>query len=112
MERLFIEASWFTERLKEFGSATLLMEMQDEILKNPSKGDVIQGTNGVRKLRIGDKRHGRGKSGGFRVLYLDLPDRSRTHLIYIYSKKEADDLSADGKKIIMEMVKQIKEGEP
>lgn len=88
------------------------MEIQDEILRNPAGGDVIQGTGGIRKLRVADKKRGRGKSGGFRVLYLDLPDRARTHLIYLYSKTEADNLSADGKKVIREIVKQIKEVEP
>lgn len=109
MKRLFVEATWFSEQIKNMGSDQLLTEIQDAILKNPSTGDVVQGTGGLRKMRVGDKIRGRGKRGGYRVLYLDLPDRFRTYLIYFYSKTESDDLSVGGKKLIRELVKQIKE---
>ena len=111
VKRLFIEASWFSERMKKIGSDELLTGIQDEILKNPSVGDLVQGTGGVRKMRMGNKTKRTGKSGGYRVLYLDLPDRLRTYLIFFYSKAEADDISTVGKKAIREMVKQIKEPE-
>ena len=37
------------------------------------KGAVIEGLGGVRKLRI--KLEGRGKSGGGRVIYLDVLEK-------------------------------------
>ena len=40
---------------------------------------------------------------------MDLPDREHTHLIYIYSKDEADDVSFESRKIIRELVRKIKE---
>ena len=51
----------------------------------------------------------KGKSGSYRVLYLDLPTREHTHLLYIYKKGESEDISPEGKKIMRNLVKQIKE---
>ena len=36
---------------------------------NPEAGDQIVGTGGLRKLRFGDLRRGKGKRGGLRVIY-------------------------------------------
>jgi hypothetical protein len=41
-------------------------------------------------------------------LYLDLLDRERTYLLYAYGKDEADDITADEKKIFKALVAQIK----
>jgi hypothetical protein len=38
-------------------------------MDNPEAGDVIEGTGGLRKLRHGDPRRGKGKRGGLRVIY-------------------------------------------
>lgn len=65
----------------------------------------------VRKLRIEDVERGKGKSGGFRVLYLDLPDCEETFLITFYGKDEADNLSVEGKRLISQIVAKIKERE-
>jgi hypothetical protein len=42
-----------------------LRQLQETLLENPKAGDVIQGTKGLRKIRIAFER--RGKSGGGRV---------------------------------------------
>ena len=47
-----------------------LKQLEEILLENPLKGDVIQGTGGARKLRI--QLEGRGKRGGGRVIYLDV----------------------------------------
>ena len=43
-----------------------LKELEQELLKNPQLGDVIEGTGGARKLRIKLGNH--GKSGGARII--------------------------------------------
>ena len=57
---------------------------------NPTAGDVIQGTGGVRKVRWG--LEGRGKRGGARVIYffhdLDMP----LYLFSAYAKNERENL--------------------
>ena len=110
MQRLFVQATPFKRAMEELGTETgLLARIEVAILENPKAGDVIQGTGGVRKMRMADARRGKGKRGGYRVLYLDLPDKEHVHLLYIYSKDERDDLSSEGKKVIRELVKKIKE---
>lgn len=42
--------------------------------------------SGIRKVRIGGE--GTGKSGGFLVIYLDLPSLGRIYLLTIYGKKK------------------------
>jgi len=97
-----------TKFVEEHGGDALLREIQNVILKNPEKGATIAGTGEVRKLRIADEGRGKGKSGGFRVIYLDLPDKDRTFLVTIYGKGRKADLSSDEKGQIRELVKTLK----
>lgn len=68
----------------------------------------MQGTGGLRKLRMADAGRGKGKRGGLRVIYLDLPDAERTYLLALYDKGEKADISADEKKGLRELVKILK----
>ncbi len=108
MRRLFFQTHGFSKKLDTKGSDFLLRRIEAEILKNPEAGDLVQGTGGIRKLRIEDPARHKGKRGGFRVLYLDLPAREETFLIVFYSKDEADDLSPQGKKLVAQLVAEIK----
>src|SRR5712671_2166390 len=68
----------------------------DLVAYEPTCGDVIPGTGGLRKVRIG--RGGSGKRGGARVVYyfhsVDLP----IFLLALYAKNEKSDLTAAEKK--------------
>ncbi len=108
MRRVFFQTHIFSKKLDSRGGDALLRRIEEEILKNPQAGATVAGTGGVRKLRIEDPERTRGKRGGFRVLYLDLPDCEETFFITFYGKDEADDLSAEGKKIISQIVASIK----
>lgn len=109
MKRTFVLAPLFENALKGRKKADeILSGIEGEILKNPKCGDLVQGTGGVRKFRSEDAERGKGKRGGFRILYLDIPHVERTHLLFLYDKGEADDLSAEGKKIIKALVDEIK----
>lgn len=109
MKRLFVQAEYFKAELdsRETG-AQLLKEIEEEILKNPEVGDTVAGTGGVRKMRMPDSGRGKGKRGGLRVLYLDLPDHEHTHLLVLYGKDQADDLSPQGRRMIKIFVEEIK----
>ncbi|MBS4167244.1 hypothetical protein NEOC65_002350 [Neochlamydia sp. AcF65] len=48
------------------------------------------GSGGIRKARL--KSTSKGKSGGFRVCYLDTEDRAILVLLSIYSKNEQENL--------------------
>ena len=82
--------------------------MQAELLKNPESGSVIRGTGGLRKLRVADAGRSKGKRGGYRVVYLDLPRVERTYLLALFDKGEKDDISPEEKKILSGLVEKLK----
>lgn len=63
----------------------------DFLARHPDRGDIIQGTGGVRKLRWA--LEGRGKSGGARVVYFfhnpDIP----IFVLSAYAKSQRADIS-------------------
>jgi hypothetical protein len=62
----------------------------------------------VAKLRV--RLPGTGKRGGARVIYFYRGSIGRIYLPYAYAKGEADDLSADGKKLMRQFTRRL-EGE-
>lgn len=60
-------------------------------------------------MRLGQPKVGRGKRGGVRVYYLDLPRRGVTHLVAIFGKREKSDLSPAERRAVAALVKQLKE---
>lgn len=50
-------------------SMKVLFAIEDDLLKDPERGDVIPGTHGTRKGRIGDPDSRRGKRGSYRYIY-------------------------------------------
>ena len=65
------------------------------ISAGPMAGGVIQGTSGLRKLRI--PLQGRGKRGG-RVVYWYYNEGYPAILLWVFAKNEAADLSPSQKK--------------
>lgn len=63
------------------------------LLADPTTGDVIPGSGGIRKVRMAG--HGKGKRGGFRVIYTVLIDSTLLLLMDGYSKSDKADLSDD-----------------
>jgi hypothetical protein len=58
---------------------------------NPTAGDLVQGTGGVRKLRWA--LEGRGKRGGARVMYFYHGTGIPLFALTAYDKSRQDDLS-------------------
>jgi len=108
MRRLFRQTPIFSEKLDAVGDDELLHLIEDAILDNPEVGTTIAGTGGVKKMRAPDPSRQKGKRGGLRILYLDLPDRERTYLLYLYGKDEAENITSEEKKIFKHLVEQIK----
>ena len=63
----------------------------DYLAAQPTAGDLIEGTGGVRKLRWA--RDGRGKSGGVRVIYYFHSDAMPLYLLTMFAKNERANLS-------------------
>ncbi len=68
--------------------------LQQTLLANPSAGDVIPGAGGLRKLRFQDKRRGKGRRGGLRVIYYFRDMQGQFWLFTVYDKDEASDLTS------------------
>ena len=70
LTRTFVMLPEFDKQWANLGlTDKVLNRLQLELLENPQKGDVIQGTGGLRKLRFAFEN--RGKSGSARVAYVD-----------------------------------------
>jgi len=70
MRALFVELPAFERLRNEYLDDESFRAMQNALMDDPSGGDIIQGTAGLRKLRwYGHKRRGKGKRGGLRVIY-------------------------------------------
>jgi hypothetical protein len=77
----------------------------DLVAYDPTRGDLIPGTGGLRKLRIA--AGGSGKRGGARVIYYFYSEDFPVLLLALYAKNEKSDLSAREKKTFATLVQEI-----
>ncbi|MGH8113729.1 MAG: type II toxin-antitoxin system RelE/ParE family toxin [Rhodanobacteraceae bacterium] len=98
MPMVFIETSVFTRQVQELLTDDEYADFQSALAANPLTGDVIEGTGGLRKVRVAAQ--GRGKRGGARVIYYYVGDSAQIRLLLIYAKWRKDDLSADEKRTL------------
>lgn len=96
------EKRWKQLRLKD----EHLRALQEFLCLQPEYGDMIEGTGGLRKVRW--SLPSSGKSGGIRVLYLDLAAYEKTYLITVFKKSQQVNLSAGEKKMVKQVVNAIK----
>lgn len=105
MKALFVELPAFAKYRADYLDDEGFRGLQQSMLKNPEAGDVIEGTGGLRKLRHGDQRRGKGKRGGLRVIYYWWDGGRQFWLFTLYDKDEMENLSADEKKVLKGMLK-------
>lgn len=74
-------------------------------MRNPTAGEVIEGTGGLRKIRFADKRRGKGKRGGLRVVYYWWEPGMQFWLYTLYDKDEMPDLTPQQRKTLKAMIK-------
>jgi hypothetical protein len=89
----------------------LLTEVEQEaivqmIARDPSSGVLVQGTGGIRKLRV--PAAGRGKSGGFRVAYYFHSMAMPAYLVTVFAKNEKASLTAAERNALARVVEAIK----
>ena len=108
----FIEFPAFTNRLMALAKEhadDVLLEIQNDLLANPKRGKVVQGTASVRKARATDPARGKGKRGGFRYLYFYIERDGQIFLLMVFSKDEQDDLTKDQKKTLAKLIRELRE---
>lgn len=107
MKRTFVLLAEFERAWAEMGLGdTQLSELQMRLLSDPTAGDVIPGLSGARKIRV--PLEGRGKSGGGRVVYVDVVVKEKIYLITAYAKNVRSDLDWSRKKELRKLVEFIK----
>lgn len=101
-----IETPIFTKS----ADALLTIEERAELIRvlaaNPRSGDLIPGLGGIRKMRFGAS--GRGKRGGYRVIWYVGSERIPVLALLIYGKNDQVDLTPDQKKALAAMAERLK----
>nr|WP_212682336.1 type II toxin-antitoxin system RelE/ParE family toxin [Arsukibacterium tuosuense] len=101
----FIETSVFTKQIKQIATDDELRILQQDLIAQPMKGDLISGTGGLRKVRMATD--GQGKSGSARVIYF-LATAEIIYLLLAYAKNEKDSLTAAEKADLKQLTKLLK----
>ena len=100
-----IELAGYRRRAGDLLSADEQDAVIDLIAFEPTCGDLIPGTGGLRKVRVG--RGGSGKRGGARVIYYFYNAEFPAVLMTLYAKNEKADLTARDKKALASDLKEI-----
>ncbi len=106
MMHTVVETGSFLRSAKECG----LTEDEIDTIKlmvavDPKSGDVLEGTGGFRKLRVAG--HGKGKSGGYRVVTFYSGQTIPVFLIRVFSKGVKENLSATERNALKSQSKEI-----
>ena len=88
----FVETRLFTPLVQEYLSDEEYQALQEFLTEHPEAGDVIPGSGGVRKIRWGGR--GRGKRGGYRVIYFARLAQGQIFMLTIYPKSVTENIPA------------------
>ncbi len=98
----FVETRLFTRLVQEYLSDDEYARLQRELIRDPEAGAVVRGSGGVRKLRWAAA--GRGKRGGYRVIYFVRRLKGMIWMLTMYPKNIADAIPAHLLKRIREEI--------
>ncbi|MCL2387342.1 MAG: type II toxin-antitoxin system RelE/ParE family toxin [Defluviitaleaceae bacterium] len=108
MKREFVYLQNFDRAWKSLGlTDNELFKLENMILMQPNKGELIQGTGGLRKIRVGID--GRGKSSGIRVLYVDFEHYGRIYGLFAYRKNESENITDVQKQMFRQLINELLE---
>ena len=100
----FVETRLFTRLVLEYLTDDDYAELQAVLCADPDAGVVIPGSGGVRKLRW--RAQGRGKRGGYRVIYFARRQQGVIWMLTVYAKNVADNIPAH----VLRQIRQETEG--
>jgi hypothetical protein len=104
MDLVFIETPEFIRKVDRLADQDEIHQLQNDLIENPYKGKIIQGTGGARKVRM--RVRGTGKSGGARAIYYFVDLHGEIWFLDIYLKNEKADLTELEKKRIYRFIKE------
>ncbi len=100
------ETTHYANRAAALMSADDRAMVIEEIARNPKAGDIVQGTGGVRKMRIA--LPGRGKSGGARVIFYYQDDEWPVLLLEVFAKNEQANLTKAQRNALAKLIAELK----
>jgi hypothetical protein len=103
----FVEEPKFTKAIQRFPDSDYAA-FQEDLAAHPEQGDLVRGTGGFRKARMGFPSAGIGKSGGARVIYLHAPEQETIYLVMIYGKSQKKDLTREEENALRKAADQIR----
>jgi hypothetical protein len=103
----FIETPFFTKALDRYLDDDEYGELQTHLNKYPDAGQVVPGSEGVRKLRW--TAEGRGKQGGLRVIYYLRLGRGQIWMLTLYRKNVRQNIPAHILKSLKEAIDDAKD---
>lgn len=109
MNYRFVFTAWFNRNLKRLSRRNPHFRTDFELFLSTLNADlhpIIPHTSGARKARM--KVAGRGKRGGYRVIYYFIEDDA-VWLITIYDKVRQENLSSSEQAHIRQLVQEIKQ---
>jgi len=101
----FIETRLFTRLVSDYLSDDEYRKLQTALIGNPNTGDVVPGSGGVRKLRWAAA--GRGKRGGYRVIYFAKMAQGVIWMLTMYPKNVAENMPAH---VLRQIRKEVDDG--
>ena len=97
-----VETRLFSRLVQEYLTDQEYGQLQGELIRNPEAGTVVRGSGGVRKLRWAAA--GRGKRGGYRVVYFVRRPKGIIWMLTIYPKNVTDSIPGHVLKKIREEI--------
>ena len=87
---IFSESPTFTKAVQRILHENDYFQLQDRLIETPDAGDVIPGSQGLRKIRVASG--GKGRRGGSRVIYYWYVDPEKIQFCRIYEKSSQANL--------------------
>ena len=97
----FYETAIFTTQITKLISDESYTEFQKVLIADPESGDLIRGSQGLRKIRW--RIEGSGKSGGIRIIYY-LVSGEGIFLLFAYPKSKQENITDDQARILRSLV--------
>ena len=101
----FIETRLFTRLVLQYLDDDEYRELQKVLMNNPETGNIIPGSGGLRKVRW--RAPGRGKRGGYRVIYYARLKQGVILMLTMYPKNVAENIPAH---VLRQIRKEVEDG--
>jgi mRNA-degrading endonuclease RelE of RelBE toxin-antitoxin system len=101
----FIETRLFTKLVVDYLTDEEYGALQESLMRAPEAGQVIQGSGGIRKIRWAAQ--GRGKRGGYRVIYYVRRAHGIIWMLTMYPKNVAENIPTH---VLRQIRKEVEDG--